>query len=232
MATLNCLIVDDELMARKSLERLCAKRSELTLVAVCENGTDALEMLQNTAIDLLFLDIEMPGLTGLQLLDQLAYLPMVVVTTSKTDYAFDAFQYQAVDYLKKPIAMPRFMQAVDRVLEKVQTTPVQPTATPDDIFVKADGRYIRLAFNDLLYIENLGDYVKIRTTTHHHVVHTTMKQLEEKLPTQCFFRVHRSFIINLSKIVDIEDTNLVIMDKVIPISRANKPELMEKLNLL
>jgi DNA-binding LytR/AlgR family response regulator len=231
--TLKCVIVDDELMARKALERLCEKRAELEVIASCEDAEEALKMLQSQDIDLLFLDVELPGLNGLQLLDQLPYMPIVIMTTSKTEYAFDAFQYQVSDYLKKPITMPRFTQAVDKVLEKYKSKgPTSPKIESNDIFVKEEGRYIRLAYQDILYIENVGDYAKIRTQNSSHVIYTTMKTLEEKLPTAIFFRVHRSFIINLSKIVDIEESNLVIGDKVIPISRANKPELMERINLL
>jgi DNA-binding LytR/AlgR family response regulator len=231
--TLKCVIVDDELMARKALERLCEKREELEVVALCEDAEAALKVLQSQEIDLLFLDVELPGLNGLQLLDQLPYMPVVIMTTSKTEYAFDAFQYQVNDYLKKPITMPRFMQAIDKVIEnQKKKTTTAPKIESNDIFVKEEGRYIRLAYQDILYIENVGDYAKIRTHNSSHVIYTTMKTLEEKLPATIFFRVHRSFIINLSKIVDIEESNLVIGDKVIPISRANKPELMERINLL
>lgn len=234
--TLKCLIVDDELMARKALERLCDKRNELEVAAICEDAEEALKVLKSQEIDLLFLDVELPGLNGLQLLDQLPYMPIVIMTTSKTEYAFDAFQYQVNDYLKKPITLPRFMQAIDKILEqRSSVTAKTDTSTKiesNDIFVKEEGRYIRLAYQDILYIENVGDYAKIRTNRGSHVIYTTMKTLEEKLPASIFFRVHRSFIINLSKIVDIEESNLVIEEKVIPISRANKPELMERINLL
>lgn len=218
-------------MARLALERLCQKRPELQVVQVCQSAEEALEILKTTAVDLLFLDVEMPGLSGLQLLNNLSYWPQVIMTTAKTEYAFDAFQYQVSDYLRKPISLPRFMQAVDKLLEKNR----QITHTPagaNDIFVKTEGRYIRLSFDAILFIEHMGDHVQIKTTTGGHLVHTTMKSLNEKLPGQTFFRVHQSFIINLSKIVDIDDTNLVIAGKVIPISRAKKPDLMEKLNLL
>jgi DNA-binding LytR/AlgR family response regulator len=229
---LKCLIIDDELMARKALERLCEKRSELEIISICESAEEALTILNNQAIDLIFLDVEMSGISGLQLLDSLSYLPIVIMTTSKTDYAFDAFQYQVSDYLKKPITQPRFMQAIDKALEKHNASNQPLRADTNDIFIKEDGRYIRLAYDEILYVENLGDYAKVRTSKNNHVVYTTMKTLEDKLPQAKFFRVHRSFIVNLSKIVDIEDSNLVIADKVIPISRANKSDLMQRLNLL
>ncbi len=229
---LTCLIIDDELMARKALERLCEKRPELQIVAICENAEDALVILNNQEIDMIFLDVEMSGLTGLQLLDNLSYLPSIIMTSSKTEYAFDAFQYQVSDYLKKPITLPRFTQAVDKIVEKHQAILNTPQSIANDIFIKEDGRYIRLDYGDILYIENVGDYVSVRTPKNTHIIYTTMKTLEEKLPANLFFRVHRSYIVNLSKIVDIEDSNLVIANKVIPISRANKAELMQHINLL
>ncbi|WP_247232472.1 LytTR family DNA-binding domain-containing protein [Telluribacter sp. SYSU D00476] len=228
---INCLIVDDESMARQSLERLCSKRPELHIVHVCASAQEALPMLESQTIDLLFLDVEMPGLTGLQLLDLLPYTPQVILTTSKTEYAFDAFQYQVADYIKKPITLPRFNQAVDKIIETLRSAAASPPAT-NDIYVRIDGRFVRLPFDDILYIENTGDYVKIRTTAQTHIVHTTMKNLEEKLDTRRFMRVHRTFIANLSRIIDIEENTLVIADKVIPISRANKAELMNRLNIL
>ncbi|MFT4032976.1 MAG: LytTR family DNA-binding domain-containing protein [Siphonobacter sp.] len=243
---IKCVIVDDEVMARLSLQRLCEKREDIEIIGIFDQSPQALNFLRDTPVDLLFLDVEMPGLSGLELLDQLSYMPDVILTTSKTEYAYEAFQYQVTDYLKKPISLPRFSQAVDRVVEKhanskgspstatVQTTNTNDNSKPDsrEIYVKTDGRYIRLEYDQILYIENVGDYVKIRTPQSSYIVYATMKNLEEKLSSDYFFRVHRSFIVNLSKIVDIEESNLVIADKVIPISRANKPELLERLNIL
>jgi two-component system LytT family response regulator len=157
-------------------------------------------------------------------------MPQVIMTTSKTEYAFEAYQYQVTDYIQKPIMQNRFRIAIEKVLElKILKT----TAIPErnEIYVKADGRYIRLAYANILYIENIGDYVKIFTETQSYIVHTTMKYLEEKLDSS-FLRVHRSFIVHLDKIVDIEENTLVISNKVIPISRANKSELMNRLNML
>ncbi|HEV7351134.1 LytTR family DNA-binding domain-containing protein [Telluribacter sp.] len=228
---INCLIVDDESMARQSLERLCTKRPELTVMHVCTNGNEALQIVESRTVDLMFLDVEMPGLTGLELLDLLPYSMPVVLTTSKTEYAFAAFQYQVIDYLKKPITLPRFNQAVDKVVDTIKAAPATPPPT-NDIYVRTDGRFVRLAFDDILYVENTGDYVKIRMNSHTHVVHTTMKNLEEKLDPRRFLRVHRTFIVNLSRIIDIEENTLVIADKVIPISRANKAELMNRINIL
>jgi DNA-binding LytR/AlgR family response regulator len=227
---LKCIIVEDEVMARKSLQRLCEQHESLDLVSVFENAEDALVYLSTEKVDIIWLDVEMPGLSGFDLLENLTTIPQVIMTTTKTEYAFDAYQYQVTDYLKKPVMMPRFKMAVDKVLElNARKTTVSPQR--QEIYVKTDGRYIRLPYADILFIENIGDYVKIYTHDNSYIIHTTMKYLEEKLGNQ-FLRVHRSYIVHLDKIVDIEENNLVIAKKVIPISRANKPELMNRLNML
>lgn len=230
---LKCIVVDDDIMSRKSLQRLCEQHESLDLVAVCEDATQALKVLAEQEVDLIWLDVEMPVLSGFDLLERLPSTPQVILTTTKTEYAYDAFQYQVTDYLKKPISQPRFKLAVEKVLEaEMRTKSVR--SQPGDrkaIYVKAEGRYIRVPYDSILYIENMADYVKIVTTNQTFVVYTTMKSLEEKLSNQ-FLRVHRSYIIHLEKIVDIEESNLVVASKVIPISRANKAELMNRLNLL
>lgn len=227
---LKCIIVEDEIMARKSLQRLCEQHDSLQLIAAFENAEDALTFLSAEEVDLIWLDIEMPGLSGFGLLENLTSMPQVIMTTTKTEYAFDAYQYQVTDYLQKPITLPRFKVAVEKVLE-LNTRKTAVSLERQEIYVKIEGRYIRVPYAEILFVENVGDYVKIFTTKNSYVVHTTMKYLEEKLGNQ-FLRVHRSFIVHLDKIVDIEENNLVISNKVIPISRANKSELMTRLNMI
>jgi DNA-binding LytR/AlgR family response regulator len=220
-------------MARKSLQRLCEQHESLEVAAVCENAPDALAFLSQQDVDLIWLDVEMPDMSGFDMLEQVPVGPQVIMTTSQTKYAFTAFQYQVVDYLQKPITLPRFKLAVEKVLDIHARTKARKveTNTPKDIYVKTDGRYIRILYETISYIENMGDYVKIVTNNQTVVVYTTMKSLEEKLGAT-FLRVHRSFIVNLDKIIDIEESNLLVANKVIPISRANKVELMNRLNLL
>ena len=229
--SLTCIIVEDELMSRKSLARLCEQHGSLELLATFDNAVSALNFIAANQVELIWLDVEMPGLSGLELLEKLPTMPYVVLTTSKTDYAYEAFQYHVTDYLKKPITVPRFNLAVEKVLELSAHAKSNLPSEREEIYIKTDGRYIRLPFNTISYIENIGDYVKIYTTTQTYIVYSTMKYLEEKLGSQ-FLRVHRSYIVHLDKIVDIEENTLVISKKVIPISRANKPELMNRLNLL
>ncbi len=228
---LKCLIVDDDLMARKSIERLCEKNEHLQLLGTFDNGNDALVYLEKETVDLLFLDIEMPELSGIELLNQLIALPMVIFTTSKTEYAFDAFEFQAIDFIKKPITAQRFEQAVTKALETVKKRQIYKTQT-NDIYVREDGRFIRVPCDDIQFFENVGDYVRVKTIKTQYIIHGTLKSIDEKLNDSRFLKIHRSFIINLDKIKDIEENSLVIEKTVIPISRANKSELMARLKVL
>lgn len=228
---LNCIIIDDDLMARKSLEHLCKKIDYLNILKVFEHAQDGLDFLASTSVDLIFLDIEMPDITGLEFIEKAQILPQVIFTTSKAEYAYDAFEYQATDFLKKPIAFPRFTQAIEKAKE-IQQQNNEYKANSREVYIKENSRYIRLPYDDILYFENVGDYVKIQTSDNSHIIHSTLKAIDEKLQSFEFLKVHRSYIVNLRKIKDIEENTLVIEKKVIPISRANKPLLMGKLNLL
>jgi len=173
----------------------------------------------------------MPTLSGLEFIEKAKILPQVIFTTSKAEYAYEAFEYQATDFLKKPIAFPRFSQAVEKAKE-VQHQNNEYKANAREVYIKENSRYIRMPYDDILYFENVGDYVKIQTSKGSHIIHSTLKAIDKKLRSFEFLKVHRSYIVNLRKIRDIEENTLVIDKKVIPISRANKPLLMGKLNLL
>jgi len=229
---MKCMIVDDDLIARKSLGRLCQKVDGLEVVSVCENARQALDDLVKEPVDLIFLDVEMPGLTGFDFLEHAVNVPQVILTTAKEEYAFTAFQYDVTDYLKKPILLPRFKQAIEKANIALQQNPSSKTVPKKEVYLKENGKFIRVSYEDILYFENVGDYVKVKTITGHHLVHSTLKGIEAKLDDPDFLKVHRSYIVNLNKIKDIQENTLVIDRKVIPISRANKPLLMNRLNLL
>ena len=205
---LKCIIVDDEPLARSFLERYCQKLGTLEVMGSFPDAESALNYLTCNEIDILFLDVEMPGSNGFQLLDQLLYMPKVILTTSKTEYAFDAFQYNVTDYLKKPISFNRFQEAVNKITESLINTIVKPTA--DDIFIKTEGKFIRLSYQDILYIESMGDYVKYFTQAKYYLTYSTLKAVEEKMNAKEFMKVHRSYIVNLRKIKDIQDNSIVI----------------------
>ena len=231
---LKCLIIDDDAMARTALKHLCGKQDVLEITGVFESAEETLAFLSeaNNEVDLLFLDIEMPGISGIELLDRLPVLPMVIFTTSKADYAFDAYEYGAIDFLKKPITQPRFEQAIQKV-SQIQQANQQFQAHSENLFVRTEGKYVRLSCEEILYFENVGDYVRIKTTSGaSHIIHGTLKGIDDRLNDPRFLKVHRSFIINLDKIVDIEENTLVIDKKVIPISRAHKPVLINRLRIL
>lgn len=227
---LKAIIVDDEPLARSFLERYCQKQGSLEVMGSFPDSESALNYLTCNEIDILFLDVEMPGDTGFVLLDKLQYMPKVVLTTSKTDYAFDAFQYHVTDYLKKPIPYNRFEDSINKITESFKNTTVE--TNKEDIFIKTDGKFIRLSYQDILYIESMGDYVKYFTQAKHFLTHSTLKAVEEKMNPRQFLKVHRSFIVNMSKIIDIQDNTIVIDNKVIPISKALKSDVMGRINAM
>ncbi len=229
---MRCLIVDDEEMSRKNLQLLCEKIEDLHVVNVFEDAIHAFQWLQKEAVDLLFLDIEMPGLSGLELVKNSSQLPLVIFTTSKTDYAAEAFDLKevVVDYITKPVTLPRLLKAVERAKKAKNESPL--SVELNYIFIKTDKRLVRIDLEDLYYVETVGDYVMFKTKDQQHIVHSSLKAIDEKLRHPNFLKVHRSYIVNLTKIVDIEENTLVIEKKVIPVSRAHKPLLMQKINLI
>ncbi len=234
--SLKCIIVEDEIIAQKNLENHCKKHESVELLELFSNGLDAIEYLKLNEVDLIFLDIEMPGLSGLEFLEQSPILPQVIFTTSKKEYAFEAFQHDVTHFLKKPISYSAFEVAISKALKNATpiaiAEPVINQESVNEVFIKVSGKFVRLSFDEILYIENVGDYVKIVTPGKSHVIHGTIKAMATKLPENIFYRVHRSYIVNLTHIVDIEEGTLVIREKVIPISRANRAGLMSKINLL
>ena len=233
MEPVRCIIVDDEIIARKSLGKLCEYTDSLSLLGSYENATLALDVLVKEEVELIFLDIEMPGMSGIDLLDQLPYLPQIIFTTSNQEYAFQAFEYDVTDFLKKPITRQRFVKAVEKVKQRQeQLDAIAHSSAIAEIYVKVDGRLVRIPFTEIFYFENVGDYVKVISSLGNFVFHSTIKALNQKIKNPRFLKVHRSYIVNLDKIKDIEDNTLVINQKVIPISRAHKPMLMKSINLI
>lgn len=220
-------------MARKSLSVLCGKMDRLKVVDSVESANDALPILSEKEIDLIFLDIELPGISGIELLDKLSVIPQIIFTTGNEEYAFAAYEYDVTDFLKKPITFPRFAKAVDKAIQRQdQLYAIASESARHEIYIKTEGRFVRIPYEDILYIENVGDYAKVHTTTTSHLIHGSMKSIDSRILHPRFLKVHRSYIVNLDKIVDIEDNSLVIRKSVIPISRAHKPLLMKSINIL
>lgn len=232
---LQVLIVDDDLMSRKALERMCQQDERLDIAAICDSATAARDVMAEKEIDLLLLDVEMPEMNGIELLHSLPVLPQVIFTTSKAEYAADAFEFQAIDFLKKPITPARFSVAIEKAVKNRQQNQYMGSPTggnSNEIYIRENGRFLRLNADDILYFENVGDYVRVKTNSDSHIIHGTMKGLDEKITDPRFFKVHRSYIVNLHKIKDIEEGSLVIERTVIPISRAHRAPLLAKLNIL
>lgn len=239
---LNCIIVDDETAARTIVSHLCSQVDELHVIDEFPNAMQAIKFLNKNEIDLIFLDIHMPDFTGFDFIDSLKNPPKIVLTTSDRDFAIEAFEYDCiVDYLVKPITLPRFLKAMQKVQSFKTLTPqkvINPVSKDEgkdsekEMYVNIDRRLIKIVFDTIYLIEAKGDYILIKTEGKNYTVHSTLKKIEEKLPDYLFLKVHRSYIINIKKIVDIEDNSVLIARDVVPISRSNRPELMKRLNLL
>ncbi|RNI27862.1 DNA-binding response regulator [Rufibacter immobilis] len=232
---LTCLAIDDEPLALDLMRSYISKIPFLKLVQTCSSALQAMEVLQRQPIDLLFLDIEMPEITGVQFVQSLSHRPAVIFTTAYPQYALDGFTLDAVDYLLKPIPFDRFFKAVNKVYERVQRpqapTPLTvsapvPQENEDFIFVKADYKTLRVNLKDLLFIEGLKDYVILHTTTRKIITLLSMSKITEKLPEQEFARVHRSFIVSLHHIDSIEKGRIRIKEQEIPIGDSYREGFM------
>ncbi len=231
--TLKTVIIDDEKIAIKSLENLCKKVATLDLKASFEDPIEALNYVTKESIDLILLDIEMPELTGLELLDKLPTLPQVIFTTSNKEYAYEAFEYEVTDFIKKPITKNRFLKSIQKAVNRDSyLKEIARDSNLKEIYVRVDGRLVRISIDDILYFENVGDYVKVITVDKVHVINIALKHLHVKLNHPRLLKVHRSYIVNMDKIKDIQENTLVINKKVIPISRAHKAIVMNSINII
>jgi DNA-binding LytR/AlgR family response regulator len=221
-------------MARMALKQLVTQVPGLDLVAECSDASEALTSLNSTQVELLLLDIEMPGMSGLDLIKQLGNRrPLIVFTTAKKDYAVEAFELSVVDYLVKPITLPRLKQAVDKASEALESNKEEVKVEEQGfVFVKDNGILKRISIDDILFLEAMGDYVKVHTAQKFHVVHATLKSIEEKLPPSKFIRVHRSYIVAINKIDYIQEGTISIGKTSIPVADTHKSNLNKRLNLL
>lgn len=235
---IRCLAIDDEMLALELLEDNIKKVSFLELVKTCRSAMEAMEVLRSEHIDLLFLDIQMPDISGIQLLKSLHNKPMVIFTTAFSKYATEGFDLDVIDYLLKPYPFERFLKAVNKVHEYMdlrdraanQAGTKDIVTSPNFLFVKADYKLYKINLKDILYIEGLKDYVKIYASEKPIVTQMSMKGLEEKLSPQDFIRVHRSFIVAFNKIDFIQKHMLTIGKKEIPISEHYRDQLFKIIN--
>lgn len=231
---LTCLIVDDNQVSRMLLRQILEKIGGITIARDCEDAITAKNYIEENNIDIIFLDIEMPGMSGLDLLKMLHQRPLTILTTGKQGYAVEAFELNVVDYIVKPFSLARVMLAVERAQELINNKHVEvSTNNPAEFLFVKDNKVIRkVDVNTILWMEAKGDYVKIHVPDRSFVIHGSLKTIEDKFAGHKFIRVHRSYIISLNKIDYIEDRVVYIHNQAIPISESYKDALLKKLHLL
>jgi DNA-binding LytR/AlgR family response regulator len=231
---LKCIIVDDEPLAQEVIERYLSNFREIELVKKCSNALEAFEVLHTEQIDLMFLDISMPVISGIDFLRSLRNAPAVIITTAYPDFALQGYELDVIDYLVKPVSMERFIKAVNKTMERVKLNnptnkPEAPTSKVDYMFVKSDQKLVKVKFKDIDYIEGMKDYVKIFVGEKMIVTLHTMKFFEANLPSGEFMRVHKSFIVNLDAIKSISGNELEVRQIRVPIGSSYKENLMKRI---
>jgi len=233
--SINCIVVDDEAIARKGIERYIKELDFLDLKGVCKNAMQANTLLKEYDIDLIFLDIEMPMISGIDFLKSLKNAPKVIFTTAYSEHAIDSFEFDVIDYLIKPISFEKFLQAANKAYRliiqenKVEDTPNQPEPTEDYIFVKVDKQLIKVSFSEILYIQGMQNYVTIYTKTDKLLTLVPLKKIHEMLPGNYFVQTHKSYIVSVKQVEAIMGNMIMIEKHSIPISRNFKDEVMKAL---
>ncbi|MEJ7643887.1 MAG: LytTR family DNA-binding domain-containing protein [Chryseolinea sp.] len=232
---MKCVIIDDEPLARECIANYIAAIDFLELVGIGSNPLDLTELLNNHKVDLIFLDIQMPFMNGIDFLKITKDAPMVIITTAYPTYALEGFQLDVMDYLVKPITFDRFFHAVNKVRDYHQllnkgkaTDEIVPASKADFFFIKCDYRYERIYFNDILYIEALQNYVTIFTVKGKYITLLNLKTVEENLDPQSFIRIHKSYIVSIPKIETIENNEIIIQSHHLPISRNYREKVIER----
>jgi len=223
----NCLIVDDEPLSRDVLRKYISEVKDLKLLAECRNATEATHEMNRAHIAIIFLDINMPGLSGISFARSLTVSPLIIFTTAYPEYAVEGFELDATDYLVKPYSFERFLKAVNRALERLQENNGHP-AEDGKILVKADKKIYALSFSEIQLIEGQGDYIRIRTIRENLVVHDTIKNFFGGLPESEFMRIHKSYVINLNCIDYIEGNQVRIGVHTVPVSPTHRDELLSR----
>ncbi|WP_082780394.1 LytTR family DNA-binding domain-containing protein [Rufibacter sp. DG15C] len=231
--TYRAIVIDDDDLSRLILERHIQATPSLELIKSFNSSKEGLAwLLTNDDVDILFLDVEMPEMSGLELLRTLPKKPHTILITSHKDFAIQAFELQVSDYLLKPVDFTRFTQAVINTVKKLESSNAIAAVQPDELFVKVDNKIIKVNLQSIAFIEARGDYVVINTDTKKHIVYTTMSAIDQKLPADQFMRIHRSFIINLKRIELIEDDSVFMQDKYIPIGGSYQSKFYGRINKL
>jgi DNA-binding LytR/AlgR family response regulator len=231
---MNCLIIDDNVVARGAMKQLVRQDKDLILLGECENAVEAYQKIMNEPVDLLLLDIEMDSMTGIELAKSLGTKnPIIIFVTGHRGYAIEAFELNVADYITKPVTPVRFLQAIEKAKE-IYRSRTQEVKMDDEsfVFIRDSNVVRRIKIVDILFAEAMGDYVKIYTLDHFYSIHSSLRQVESKLPGAKFLRVHRSFIIQVGKIDTIEGGTLIINRKTVPVADAYRAALNKRLNIL
>jgi DNA-binding LytR/AlgR family response regulator len=231
---MQCLIIDDDEIARRAVQHCVERTDFLHLAGTCQSVPEALQVIREKKIDLIFLDVEMPEMSGIDFLRTFKEIPQIILITGKKEYAAEAFDYDATDFLLKPVEYARFLKAALKAQNIHQSMQVKKEDDGEDaLFIKKDGnRLVRLPAKDILWVEALADYVNIHTRDGRHTLLATMKSIEAKLPAKDFIRIHRSYIVRLDQVSEIEENSVIISGKILPVSRSHKEDLFRRLKLL
>lgn len=230
---IKCLLVDDEPLAVNALESLMQKIPELEIIDRCNNAMDALQVIHNKKIDLLFLDIQMPEITGIEMLKSLVHPPKVIFTTAYRDYAVEAFELDVIDYLVKPISLERLIRSINRYHDRISRKSDSQTSDPErsnkSITIYSDKKNYRVNTSSILYVEGLKDYAMVHTDNGRLITRQTLKNIEDILPDEDFIRVHRSYIIPFKRLDSWTTYSVIIKDKEIPVGRTYRKTIMDLL---
>lgn len=231
MKKINCLIVDDEPLAQQVIETYITRLPTLNLVKKCSNAMEAFEALQQSPIDLMFLDVQMPVITGIEFLRSLSVSPQIILTTAYPNFALEGFDLNVSDYLLKPISFERFLKAIDKISERTSVQQTENTSTAaDHFFIKEDSKLVRVNFDDIDHIECMKDYAKIFTKQRMIVTHHTMKRFEEILPATKFMRVHKSYIVAVNAIQSVYGNMIETLKGRLPVGANYRDSLMKIVN--
>ena len=226
---MNCIIIEDDELSILALQKCITREANLNLKEIFRSAEDALAYLKNNSCDLIFLDIEMKEMSGIEFIKKLGTSPNIIIISSKADYAAEAFDFDVVDYIVKPLNYERFLKSINKV--NAMNESIQ-TANKKFFYLKQQSKMVQVFFDEILYVEALADYVNIHTSQKRYTILSTMKALENQFPKNDFMRVHRSYIVRLDKIREIEENTVSIEGNLIPISRANKEDFQRKINML
>jgi DNA-binding LytR/AlgR family response regulator len=231
---MNCLIIDDNKIARTTLRQLASHLKDVSVIGECANAIEAYNVLSEQQVDFILLDIEMPGMTGIELTRNLGNKsPVIVFITAKRDYAPEAFDLNVADYIVKPVTVARFVQSIEKVREVLQSRTEEVKVDVDEfIFIRDSNVVKRLKLSDILYIEAMGDYVKLYTSQRFFAIHATLKAVGQRLPATQFLRVHRSFMVAIDKIDTVREGVLIVNEKPVPVADAYRAALNKRMNIL